>query len=186
VSAPEGPRGADPDREAYAARQAHLLDALLRGHEPPEGFDAAQAGAAGSALRRKRGRAVALAWPALTLELGDAFADRFDPYARAVDAPASGSPLEDGLGFARALALDARGLGDDARVELLLARAALCRHGVFASAALLRRPRRRLLVVVRLPWLMRVPNAIAIAPPNLHLSVRVLRKNPADRRGRRR
>ena len=117
-----------PDREAHGARQAQLLDALLRGDRPPEGFDAAQAGAAGSSLRRKRGRAVALAWPALALELGDAFAARFDAYARAVDAPASCSPLEDGLAFARSLTRDAP-LGDDARAELLLARGALRRGG---------------------------------------------------------
>jgi hypothetical protein len=139
-----------PDREAYAARQAQLLDALLRGDEPPAGFDAAQAGAAGGSLRRKRGRAVALAWPALALQLGDTFAARFDAFARTADAPASGAPLEDGLAFARSLGRETR-LGDDARVELLLARAELRRRGVFAGAAWLRRPRRRLLVVARLP-----------------------------------
>jgi hypothetical protein len=141
-----------PDREAYAARQAQLLDALLRGGEPPAGFDAAQTGAAGSSLRRKRGRAVAQAWPALALQLGDAFGACFDTYARAVDAPPSGAPLEDGRAFARSLR-HVTPLGDDARAELLLARAALCRRGVFAAAAWLRRPRRRLLVVVRLPGL---------------------------------
>jgi hypothetical protein len=139
-----------PDREAYAARQAQLLDALLRGGEPPPGFDAEQAGAAGRSLRRKRGRAVAQAWPALALQLGDTFGACFDTYARAVDAPPSGAPLEDGLAFVRSLR-HVTPLGDDARVELLLARAALCRRGVFADAAWLRRPHRRLLVVVRLP-----------------------------------
>jgi hypothetical protein len=139
-----------PDREAYAARQAQLLDALLRDVEPPPGFDAAQAGAAGSSLRRKRGRAVAQAWPALALELGDAFGACFDAYARAIDAPASGAPLEDGLAFARSLR-HVTPLGDDARAELLLARAALRRRGAFVGAAWLRRPRRRLLVVARLP-----------------------------------
>lgn len=154
-----------PDREAYAARQAQLLDALLHGDEPPAGFDAAQAGAAGSALRRKRGRAVARAWPALALALGDRYGERFDAFARAVDAPPSRDPLADGLAFAQCLERDE--LTDDARVELLLARAALCPGGVFAGAARLRRPRRRLLVVARLPWLMSVPCAIALAPPNL-------------------
>ena len=141
-----------PDREAYGARQAQLLDALLRGDEPPAGFDAAQAAAAGSSLRRKRGHAVAQAWPALAVALGDAFATRFDAFARTVDAPPSGSPLEDGLAFARTLD-DLAALGDDVRAELLLARAALRRRGLFVAAAWLRRPRPRVLVVVRVPLL---------------------------------
>jgi hypothetical protein len=141
-----------PDRGAYAARQAQLLGALLRGGEPPAGFDAAQATAAGSSLRRKRGRAVAQAWPALALQLGDAFGPCFDVFARAVDAPTRGGPLADGLAFARSLRHVAA-LGDDARVERLLARAALRRRGIFAGAAWLRRPRPRLLVVARVPRL---------------------------------
>jgi hypothetical protein len=102
---------------------------------------------------------VALAWPALALDLGDGFAARFDAYARAVDAPASASPLADGLAFARSLTRETR-LGDDARAELLLARAALRRRGVFAGVAWLRRPRRRLLVVARLPWVGRVQRSV--------------------------
>ena len=141
------------DRAAYAARQAQLLDALLRGDDYPEGFAAAQADAAGQALRRKRGRAVKHAWPALAVALGGQFDERFDPFARAVDAPPSGDALADGLAFARWLRRrpDAPQLGDQARAEWLLARAALRRHGVFAAAAWLRTPRRRLLVVARLP-----------------------------------
>jgi hypothetical protein len=141
----------EPDRGGYAARQARLLDALLRGGDYPPGFAAAQADAAGRALRRKRARAAARAWPALTLDLGDAFDTRFDAFARGTCAAASGDPLRDGLAFVRWLAHDTR-LGDDARAELLLARAALRRRGVFVAAAWLRRPWHRLLVVVRLPW----------------------------------
>jgi hypothetical protein len=140
-----------PDRAGYAARQAQLLDALLSGGESPAGFSAAQAGAAGRSLRRRRGRAVALAWPALALALGDAFGLRFDAFAREVAAPASGDPLQDGLAFALRLRQDGP-LGDDVRAEVLLARAALRRRGVFVSAGRLRRPRPRLLVVARLPW----------------------------------
>jgi hypothetical protein len=140
-----------PDRAGYAARQAQLLDALLRGDGYPEGFAAAQADAAGRSLRRKRGRAVAGAWPALALELGAAFDARFDAFARRTDAPDPGDPLSDGLAFARRLARGAP-LGDDARAELLLARAALRRRGLFVAAARLRRPYPRLLVVARLPW----------------------------------
>ena len=140
------------DRAAYGARQAQLLDALLRGDEPPEGFAVAQAGAAGRSLRRKRARAVAAAWPALALDLGDGFAERFDAFARVVDAPPSGDPYADGRAFARALGRDVR-LGDAARAELLLMRAGLRRRGMFLGAASLRRPHRRLLVAVRLPGL---------------------------------
>ena len=140
-----------PDRAAYAARQAQLLDALLRGDDPPPGFAAAQADAAGRSLRSKRGRLVAHAWPALALQLGDEFGARFDAFARTTDAPAAGGALQDGMTFARSLG--AHALGDDARVELLLARAALCRRGLFVRAIRLRRPRRRLLVVARVPGL---------------------------------
>jgi len=141
-----------PDRVAYGERQARLLDALLRGGDPPEGFAVAQAAASGRSLRHKRAGAVARACPALALDLGETFAARFDAYARAADAPASGDPLEDGLVFARSAQCGAR-LGDDARAELLLARAASRRRGLFVSAARLRRPHPRLLVVVRVPWL---------------------------------
>jgi hypothetical protein len=141
-----------PDRLAYGERQARLLEALLRGEAPPAGFAADKAAASGSSLRRKRAHAVARAWPALALALGDEFASRFDAYARAADLPASGDPLEDGLEFARSHA-GGGPLPDDVRVEMLLARAALRRHGLFARAAWLRRPLPRLLVVVRLPWL---------------------------------
>jgi hypothetical protein len=41
-----------PDRAGYAARQARLLDALLRGDGYPDGFVVAQADAAGRSLRR--------------------------------------------------------------------------------------------------------------------------------------
>jgi hypothetical protein len=147
---PEASGSATPDRAAYAAGQAALLDALLRGDGYPEGFVAAKADAAGTSLRRKRGRAVARVWPALAIELGSGFDERFDAYARAVDAPASGDPLADGLAFARSL--DHR-FGDNVRVELLLARAALRRRGVFVRVARLREPYPRVLVVARLPLL---------------------------------
>ena len=151
-----------PDRAAYAASQAALLDALLRGDGYPEGFVAAKADAAGTSLRRKRGRAVAHAWPALAIELGGAFDERFDAYARVADAPASGDPLEDGLAFARS---QQHRFGDNVRVELLLARAALRRRGVFVRAARLRRPYPRLLVVVRLPLAGARHRSYAWRPP---------------------
>lgn len=70
------------DRDAYAARQLELLEALLSGGEPPPGFAAAQAHAAGRSLRRKRANAVRKAWPALAGALGDRFDQCFDAFAR--------------------------------------------------------------------------------------------------------
>ncbi len=142
-----------PDRGAYAGRQAQLLDALLRGDDLPPGFVAAQSGAAGDALRRKRGRVVARAWPALALRLGDTFDPCFDAFIRNAGADACGDPLPDGLAFVRRLEADGVVLGDDVRVEILLARAALRRRGVWIAAMRLRAPRARLLVVARLPLL---------------------------------
>jgi hypothetical protein len=140
-----------PDRTGYAARQAQLLGALLRGGDYPAGFAAAQADTAGLSLRRKRARAVARAWPALALELRDALRPRFDAFAREqAGAAVAGDPLRDGLAFARWLGGTAP-LGDDARVEVLLARATLRRRGLFVGLARLRRPYARLLVVARLP-----------------------------------
>ncbi len=140
-----------PDRAAYAARQAQLLESLLRGEDFPDGFAAADADAAGAALRRKRGHAVAHAWPALALCLGGAFDERFDAFTRDAGAAASGDPLRDGLAFARSLEAGGTALDDDARVEVLLARAGLRGHGMWVRAARLRQPYPRLLVVARLP-----------------------------------
>lgn len=140
-----------PDRAAYAARQAQLLGSLLRGDDPPPGVVAAQAEAAGSSLRRKRGRAVARAWPALALSLGEAFDARFDAFAHDAGLDDSGEPRRDGLAFARWLAAGRARLGDGVRVEVLLARAALGRRGPWVAAARLHHPYPRLLVVARLP-----------------------------------
>lgn len=138
------------ERATYAAAQARLLEALLRGDGYPEGVSIAQADAAAVALRRKRARAVAHAWPALALDLGAAFASHFDDYARDVDPPRTGGQLRDGLAFVRFLGGATR-LGDDARAERLLARGALRRRWPLAGATWLRRPRLRLFILVRLP-----------------------------------
>ena len=143
-----------PERAAYAAQQAALLDALLRGDGYPEGFVVTDADAAGAGLRRKRARAVAHAWPALALSFGDAFAERFDAFARDPAAPPAGDPFADGVTFARFAGR--AWLTDNARAELLLGRAAARRRGVWLRAAWLRRPYRRLLVVARLPLAGRV------------------------------
>lgn len=144
-----------PDRGAYAARQAQLLEALLRGGDFPAGFVAARADAAGTALRRKRGRAVAHALPALALSLGDAFEARFDAFARGTNGSdtldPSGSPLLDGLAFAHSIKAAGPPLDDDVRVEILLTRAALRQRGLWLRMARLQRPHPRLFVVARLP-----------------------------------
>ncbi|HEV7808348.1 MAG TPA: hypothetical protein VGO80_21255 [Solirubrobacteraceae bacterium] len=149
------------DRGAYEARQAELLRALLRGDQFPGGFDVVKAGAAGRSLRLKRARALAGAWPALAIALGDGFAARFDAFARETPPPAFGFGTTDGLSFARTLSSDE--LTDDVRVELLLARALVvgrgaaamrARRGIFAGAVALHEPR-RILIVLRLPRLGR-------------------------------
>ena len=83
-----------PGRAARRAAARRRLPGGLRRREGRRGRQS---------LRRKRGRAVARAWPALAIQLGAAFDERFDAYARVADAPASGDPLEDGLAFARSL-----------------------------------------------------------------------------------
>lgn len=144
------------DRRGYGERQTQLLCALVAGRDFPESFDAAKATDASRSLRRKRGRAVVKAWPALALALGPRFDERFDAFARSAAAPALGGALADGLAFARTL--DASELSDDARVELLFARARLVhragmprwRRSPFLGAITLHEPR-RVLVVVRVP-----------------------------------
>lgn len=152
------------DRAGYAAKQAALLEALLRGGELPEGFAAAKADTASQSLRRKRVGALRNAWPALTVALRERFDDRFDAFAQTTGPPAFGEGLTDGLAFASWLACEEQ-LGDDVRVEVLLARAIVVRdhrdggdwrprRGLFVRVARLRHPQ-RLLVVARLPRLGR-------------------------------
>ena len=136
------------DRATYAHEQARLLRALLRG-EVPDGFDAARAAAACSALRRKRARTVARVLPLLALDLGERFERLFDAYALRV-APGSDGAVRDGLRFARSLP-DRERLGDAARRELALARARTGSSPLLLVAAL--RTSRHILVIVRLPLL---------------------------------
>ena len=140
-----------PDRDAYGARQAQLLDALLRGEGLPGEFVESQADVAGASLRRKRGRAVTHAWPALALCLGDTFDARWDAFERKSGAGATGDPLRDGLVFARWMHASGVRLDNDAYVEILLARAASRRHGIWVRAVRQCRPHPRLLVIARLP-----------------------------------
>ncbi len=160
------------DRSRYEAEQAAFVRSLIRGDAFPEGLDEDKAAAASRSLWRKRVRAVAAAWPALAMALGEGYEQRFEQYARAVPPPAVGHGYTDGLAFARMLSRAE--LDDDARVELLLARAAIVtgragsfrdrraaivagragsfrdRRGLFAGAVSGREPR-RIVVVVRAP-----------------------------------
>ena len=145
------------DRSRYDAEQAAFVRSLIRGDAFPAGVDEGKAAAASRSLWRKRVRAVAAAWPALALALGERYEERFERYARAVPPPAVGHGYTDGLAFAGTLS--PAELDDDARVELLLARAAIVtgrggsfrdRRGIYAGAASLREPR-RILVALRAP-----------------------------------
>lgn len=145
------------DRSRYEAEQAAFVRALIRGDGFPDDLDARKAAAASRSLWRKRMRAVAAEWPALTVTLGERFEPRFEAYARAVPPPAVGHGFTDGLAFASNLSPDE--LTDDVRVELLFARAVVVggragrfrdRRGIFAGALSLREPR-RVLVVLRAP-----------------------------------
>jgi len=114
------------DRARYGAQQTELLRALWRGEGFPAGFDDEDAGAASRSLIRKRARAVASSWPALTQSLGKDFMAAFERFARTTPPGGRGEGFSDGLAFARSLDRDA--LSDDARSELLLARGSIHGH----------------------------------------------------------
>lgn len=146
------------ERDQLAARQAGLLGSLQgRGPSPP-GFDGDDLAAAGASLRRKRLGALTRDWPALAHAVGHSLPEAFAQYAQATPPPVVGEGLADGLGFA--LTLDPGTLTDEARVEVLHARARFAarggrvspRRGPFAGAARMHHPA-RVLVVVRLPGL---------------------------------
>lgn len=144
------------------------MRALVAGGPVPDGFDPARVCATREALARKRARQVAKAWPALALD--PRFTERFLSYATGSPPPPAGGALADGLAFADRLA-SAGQLGGDARVEWLTARSLLQprrgyrpRRGLFCGAVIARPPR-RLVVLVRAPRLgerwMSVPLARA-------------------------
>jgi hypothetical protein len=137
---------------------AAFLDSL-RGRAPsPPGFDGGDLAVARASLLRKRLGAVSRDWPALTYAVGEALPEAFAQYAQSTPPPVAGGGLADGLGFASRL--DPGTLTDDARVEVLHARArfairegqVIARRGPFAGAVRLRHPA-RVLVVARLPGL---------------------------------
>jgi hypothetical protein len=147
-----------PDRRRYGDEQAAFLHALRTGDPPPPGFAADDLAAASQSLIRKRARQVAADWPALVHALGPGYDEMFEGFARTTPPPVEGEGLADGFAFARQLGPDA--LTDDARAELLMARAifttrsgaARFRRGPFVAGARLREPH-RLLLVLRMPGL---------------------------------
>jgi hypothetical protein len=149
---------ADEDTQR-AALEAQLVRALTGQGEPPEGFDPARVQAAAEALARKRARAVARAWPALTRALADSYGKRFAAFAATRPVPREGGPLADGRAFARWLAA-AGELPDPGRLEALAVdlRYARCggglvpRRGPVLRAARLRHAR-RLVLALRMPGL---------------------------------
>lgn len=144
--------------------QAQLVGALVEGVPMPAGFDRERLAAVAEALRSKRARAVARAWPQSARAAGDAFAARFAEYARANPLPGDSSPLADGRAFVAWLER-AGLLTDAARLEAFAFDA---RHRLRKGRVTARRGpglrvlrlRRRLVVVIRLPfvgerWLLR-------------------------------
>lgn len=143
-------------RSRYGEQQAAFLNALRTGESPPPGFAADNLAAASQSLIRKRARQVAESWPAVAHALGADYASAFERFARGTPPPAEGEGAADGFAFA--CGLDQTMLTDEARAELLLARAVFIhdrgsvrlRHSPFAAAARLQEPR-RLLLVMNLP-----------------------------------
>jgi hypothetical protein len=103
-------------RAELARRQAELVSALAGRRPPPDGFDARRLEIAAAALRDKRVRAIARAWPRLARTPD--FAEAVERHVRSVPDPPPSGPLGDGRAVARALAASG-GLPWEARLELL-------------------------------------------------------------------
>src|SRR3954471_9382123 len=88
-------------RQELLEQQHALARALVGVVGAPAGFDAARVKLASSALRNKRWRSAAKAWPRLKQELGNEFVALFAAYACVAPVPAT--PVEDAVGFARYL-----------------------------------------------------------------------------------
>lgn len=165
------------DRDAHGARQALLLGSLLRGEGFPEGFDPRLTAAASAALRRRRARMVAKAWPALEQALGEDFQALFERHANGA-APIGGGARGDGARFVRGLPAGVV-LTDAARVELLVHRARLAR-GPFAIVATRLRETPRVLACVRLPFAG--TRLLAIGPPRSPACASTRGRNPEPTR----
>ena len=91
------------DRARYELQQAALLRALQGRDAILNGFETEDLAAASESLLRKRARAVADSWPALTHALGGEFLIEFERFARATRPPREGEGIADGFRFANSL-----------------------------------------------------------------------------------
>jgi hypothetical protein len=108
------------DRSDLARRQADLVAALTAQADIPAGFDPGRVNALAAALRDKRGRELARAWPRLARSLGEDWARTLAAHLRDVPSPPPSGPLGDGRALARGLAAGGR-LPWEGRLELLAA-----------------------------------------------------------------
>jgi hypothetical protein len=145
-------------RSRLSLQQKAVVQALIAGTAPPDGFDATQISVAAEALARKRQRGVAKAWPFLTTALADRFAPCFAAFAASTPLPEIGGPLADGHAFSRFLS--ARGeFPEEARLEAInvdlrfasTKRGLVPRRGFTLRLAL--DQRRRFMLGIRIPWL---------------------------------
>jgi hypothetical protein len=156
------------DRRArLAAREAALVRALHGGPIPP-GLDENMIRLTADALARKRARQVAKTLPALARDLGPEYQPRFEEFAQSN--PPRESARADGVAFG-GYAARRRGLSDDARVELMIAKSTLNaslepRRAPYAAATATRR-NAGVVIVIRFPGLgirvfsLRVPGGSA-------------------------
>jgi uncharacterized protein (UPF0276 family) len=122
--------GGGSDRRQVGAAQRSLVRALLGGGAVPAGFDPHRLTATAHALRHKRAREMAKAWPGFAAAYGDRF--EHDAATWLTGRPFGRSSAADGAAFLHART--DRAVSPGARAEILLARARFTVRG---------RPRRR-------------------------------------------
>jgi hypothetical protein len=146
-------------RARLAAMQAELVRTLTGQAGTAQAFNTTRLKATAEALRTKRGRAVARAWPGVAASLGEHYSERFATFAAQTPLPHNGGPIADGRAFARWLA-QAGELSEQARLELLAVDlrytakggGLVPRRGPAVLAAVLSQSR-RLVLALRLPWI---------------------------------
>jgi hypothetical protein len=106
-----------PVSRGLGEQQRGLLDLLLRARPLGGDWDPARIELARTALRDKRARELAHAWPTIAASLGHRFPERFAEYARQL-APPPGGGVIDGWMFARDLAATGE-LHDSVRIQRL-------------------------------------------------------------------
>ena len=147
----------DDSRERLRLMQAGLVNALVAGAPPPEGFSIECLGTARETLISKRARAAARLWPRLNRALEAEFGDLFAAYARAHPLPCD-SAAADGRAFLKWLQFGGRELPDEARLEAFAfdARFRIHRGSIVVRRgptlrAIRLRTRRRVVIYLRLP-----------------------------------